>query len=160
MIECTEFIISLKLEEYNPARLLEEVLGKAFKAEIEKDNIHMLDTHETDDPLYPSFIEVCWDEQKLGLGEYADIEVAEKLHQKKKINAIISHYGLIGNLDPEDPYWCLVHENGKWYFGDNCDTILGHFSNGSPGIGKVEELDLKKLLARKYVWVDLGLKCL
>ena len=153
MFEDTEIIISLKLEEYEPVKLFEEVLGTTFKVDLERGNVFFMEAHETDDPIYPSFISVFWDLQSLGLGEYADIELAEKLYQKKQINSIIPTYGLINNLDPQDHFWRLVHEKGKWYFGDTCHTILGGSTGKNPGVGirKIAKLDLTKLFAGKYI---------
>ncbi len=151
MFECTEIDISLKLEEYDPLKLFEEVLETPLKVDLKGDgNVLFMDAHETDDPIYPSFVSVCWDEQGLGLGKYANIELADKLYQMKEINSVIPHYGLIGNLNPQDPFWCLVHENGKWYFGDTSNSLL-EFSHGNPGVNKVAELDLTKLFAGEYI---------
>lgn len=146
----TEIIISLRVEEYNPVKLFEEVLETPFKVEMERGNVYFIESYETDDPIYSSFISVTWEEHNLGLGKYANIKLADKLYCKKKINSAISHDGLIGNLDPLDPFWCILHENGKWYLGDTSDSLL-ECPYGNPGISKTAELDLKTLLADKYV---------
>lgn len=152
MFECTEIIISLKLEEYEPVKLFEEVLETPLKVDVDGGgNVIFLEAHETDDPIYPSFVSGCWDVQSLSLGKYANIKVVEKLYRKKKINSLIPHYGFIGNLDPQDPFWYLLHENGKWYLGDTSNSLL-ESPNGNPGVDKIAELDLTELFARKYIY--------
>lgn len=145
MFGLIEIDISLKLEEYDPVKLLEEVLEIPLKVDIEEGNVFSMEAHKTEYPLYPSCISAWWDEKALGFGEHAEIEIAEKLYRKKKINSVVTcFYDLVGNLDPQDPYWRLVYENGRWYFGD--------VSIKPPTINKIVELNLTKLLAGEYIY--------
>ncbi len=145
-----ELLLSLPLEDFDPAGLLREVVGPALEAEIESGRV-WIDAHSTDDSRYPTLISVLWDQDKLGLGEHAEIELAQRLHEIRSIDSVVSCHDLIAGLDPQDPYWCLLYEDGRWYFGDTCSSLL-ETEDGTPGVVRRGELDLTRLLQRRYAW--------
>jgi hypothetical protein len=150
MKDCAEITINLSIGDYDPVVLLKEIVGAALQVELDRENV-WIEAHSTDDPLFPSFISAIWDETKLYLGQYAEIEIARRLHRAKNINAIVSHYGLISGLDSENPFWCLLHEGGQWFLGDTSESML-EFTNGSPGVIKRGKLDFSCLLEGRYIW--------
>jgi len=151
MKHCAEITINLKVNDYDPLVLLSEVLGKKFIEEHTKGDI-WIENHETNDPIFPSFINIAWNEERLGLEHYAEIRLAQLLYEHRSLNSIVSHYGLIKGFDAEDPYYCLLLESGNWFFATTAGSLLEQFYTGSPGVKKIAEFSINKAISTQYLY--------
>ena len=150
MNNCNEIIINRKIGEYETRQLMIEVIGQAFLEE-EKKGVIWIESYETNDTIYSSFISATWNNKALGLGVYPEIKLALLLKRIKNIDSLVSHYDLILGIDPQDPFWCIAYEEGCWFLSSTVDSLL-EFEDGKPGVRKVAAVDLDILLQKGYVW--------
>jgi hypothetical protein len=114
-----------------------------------------------DDEKWPCGISICADNGLLYV-ENVDIDFAEVLFNKFKINSIIFNWcELISGLHPQASYWCLALINGDWYFADT-DGMELHGSCGEEtpeynDISLVRQIDLSSRSVNMFSAADFGL---
>ena len=143
-------VLRARLTTAEAMNLFGTVIGEPFATSLTRDEI-WFEAHETNDPIFSCYISAFVDAEKLCLGEYPEITLAQQLRDVAGLDSIMSHYGLIAGLDPQNPFWCLLHEDGRWFFADTSRSRL-EFPDGKPGVDKRGELDLSSLIAGGYRW--------
>lgn len=86
----------------------------------------------TDDPGWPSVLNVLVCHDGYGLGPYPDLRLAARLWERFGADSLCGTYPFAGDPDPNDPYWSLACVGGRWYLASTGGTrLMGPYTDGA-----------------------------